>query len=238
MNVSGNLKMIAAVIIVILLSQSLGFGQCVSPNLPKTGKTIRAFVPEGWEIKDSVKGDFNNDKLEDAVIVLISQKEDEENNYDYDCNRPLVILQKTNTGYVLSAYTNEGVLCKRCGGAFGDPYESIEIRNNVLYVNHYGGSAWRWSRNYTFRFQQNKWLLIGCSDSGFWSLGECDGSVGESGYHLYEANFNTSKAHIVKTKGTDCKPYKDVWLSFKKKPLVTLQEFDVDTEYFPIKDKN
>lgn len=210
--------------------------QCDFPALPKTGNTIRSFVPKGWVIKDSVKGDFNKDKLEDIIIVLANKVEDNNESYEYDCNRPLVILQKTNFGYSLSAYTTKGVLCKRCGGAFGDPYESISLEGNVLNINHYAGSAWRWTKNFTFRFQQNKWMLIGVSDASYWSLGECEGSVGDAGYNQNEANFNTSKAHIVKTRNDECIPYKDVWMAFKKKPFVTLQQFVVDNNYFPVKD--
>lgn len=222
-------------VLIMILTNINSFSQCNFPALPRTGKTIHSFVPKGWSIKDSIKGDFNKDKLEDVVLVLYNKVEEKEDSYEYDCNRPLLILQKTNNGFALSAYTSKGVLCKRCGGAFGDPYESISLENNVLNISHYAGSAWRWSKNFTFRFQNNKWLLIGCSDNSYWSLGECNGSVGEAGYNLYEANFNTCKAHVIKTKEDGCKPYKDQWLSFPKKPLVSLQQFDVDKDYFPLK---
>ncbi len=211
------------------------FSQCDYPKLPSKGNTIEAFIPKGWKLMDSISGDFNNDKQIDFVLVLASEKESGDDPANYECNRPLIILQKAPSGFLLAAYAKEAVLCKGCGGVFGDPYEGISLKKNVLNINHYGGSAWRWSSNFTFRFQKNQWQLIGCSQASYWSLGECEGGPGDAGYNLAEANFSTSKAHIVKTKDDACKPYVDKMVSFPKKPLVSLQRFSATTEYFPIK---
>lgn len=40
------------------------------PQLPETGRRLADFVPEGWEIYDSVELDFNEDGLTDYVGVL------------------------------------------------------------------------------------------------------------------------------------------------------------------------
>ncbi|HQW46955.1 MAG TPA: hypothetical protein PLZ98_07755, partial [Chitinophagaceae bacterium] len=106
----------------MLLFPTYLFSQCEVPAFAKTGKTIQSFVPKGWEIKDSAQSDFNNDQQIDVVLILSNLIEQDENNFTYECNRPIVILQKTNMGYILAAHTNEGVLCKSCGGMFGDPY--------------------------------------------------------------------------------------------------------------------
>lgn len=220
---------------IVLLLYSIAHAQCKVPQIVKSAQTVEAFVPENIEIHDRISGDFNADGLDDEIIVLIDKKEKEDDQYNYDCNRPLIILQKTKTGYILSGKCNEAILCKNCGGAFGDPYESISLKKNVLNISHYGGSAHRWSRDYTFRFQRNQWVLIGASESSYWSLGECDGIVGDAGYNLYEVNFSTSKVHIIRTHGDECKPYKDEWKAFKRKFPVTLNQFDVDKNYFPLK---
>lgn len=220
----------------LLMSSLCLSAQCPNPVIPKSGKTIQAFVPKGWFIKDSTKGDFNNDKLEDVVLVLANDKEEAENNYDYECARPILILQKTKTGYLLSAFSKKGVLCKNCGGVFGDPFESISLKNNVLNINHYGGSAWRWTKNLTFRFQNKKWELIGISEDSYFNAEECgDAGVGNSGRNLSEVNFSTSKMHIIRTTDTNCKPDKDIWLKFTKKPLINLNQFDIDKNYLPLK---
>lgn len=211
------------------------FSQCNYPKLPQKGNNIEAFIPQGWKIMDSVSGDFNNDRQIDVVVVLVSEMESTDDQASFECNRPLLILQKTPTGFLMSSYAKEAVLCKGCGGVFGDPYDGISLKNNVLNISHYGGSAWRWSSNFTFRFQKNQWQLIGCSQSSYWSVGECEGGPGDAGFNLSEANFSTSKAHIVKTKEDACKPYIDKMVSFPKKPLVSLQGFSATTDYFPIK---
>lgn len=213
------------------------YAQCpILPALPKSAKTIQAFIPKTWFILDSAKSDFNADKLLDIVLVIANEKENGQDNFEFECNRAILILQKTKEGYILSSFTKEGVLCKQCGGVFGDPYAGISLEKNVLKMNHYGGSNWRWTQDYTFRFQQNEWQLIGISNDSFFVGSDCDGEgVGDAGRNLVEVNFSTSKIHIIKTKDTECKPYKDEWLTCKKKPLISLSQFDVSEDYMPIK---
>jgi hypothetical protein len=217
--------------------QNILYAQCpILTALPKSAKTIEAFIPTTWFILDSAKGDFNADKLLDIVLVIANEKENVEDNFEYECNRAILILQKTKEGYILSSFTKEGVLCKQCGGIFGDPYAKIFLEENVLTINHYGGSNWRWTQDYTFRFQQKEWQLIGISKDSYFDGSDCDGEgVGNAGRNLVEVNFSTSKIHVIQTKGTACKPYKDVWLRCKKKPLISLSQFDVSADYLPIK---
>ncbi len=43
----------------------------------------------------------------------------------------------------------------------GDPFMGIEIQDNGFTVFHYGGSAWRWSQDITFKYHSDEdvWLL-------------------------------------------------------------------------------
>ena len=84
------------VLFLMLLFPTYLFSQCEVPTFAKTGKTIQSFVPKGWEIKDSARSDFNNDQQIDVVLILSNLIEQDENNFTYECNRPIVILQKTN----------------------------------------------------------------------------------------------------------------------------------------------
>ncbi len=43
----------------------------------------------------------------------------------------------------------------------GDPFEGIEIKNNVLLISHFGGSSWKWTNVDKYRFQNNQFELIG-----------------------------------------------------------------------------
>jgi hypothetical protein len=225
------------IIIAVLFFSVKAFSQC--PQLPKLkfkAKTIQDFIPKGWYIMDSAKNDFNNDGLQDVALVIANTATETKEDFEHDCNRALAILQKTTEGYLLNSYTNSGVLCKNCGGVFGDPYNGINLKDNILSIQHFGGSAWRWSINYTFRFQKNTWQLIGLTYNSFFNASDCNGAgVGEAGKNIQDVNFSTSKVHLVKTKETNCKPYKDITIPFKKKPLIDLKNFDVEADYFPLK---
>lgn len=221
---------------VLILGWTIGVhAQC--PNLKplKIGKTLSDFIPPNWSIRDSVSGDFNQDGRTDYAIILVHDLELIPKTDTSDCNRPLLILHGTRDGFSLSDYCQEAVLCKQCGGAFGDPYASMTFEKNVLTINHYGGSAWKWTSTYRFRFQQQRWFLIGVTDDSFWSLGECENGIGDAGRNLNDANLITGKIHIIRTKDTNCKPYKDVWVKVKPKPLIPLASFNVDHNYFPLK---
>ena len=46
-------------------------------NFPDKAKNVNGFVPTGWKTILSAKGDLNNDKLEDTVVVI--EKDDKTN---------------------------------------------------------------------------------------------------------------------------------------------------------------
>ncbi len=188
-------------------------------------KIFSQFITTGYTVADTAMADFNNDGLTDVVIVA-------DNKNDPDQNRSLVILAKTVSGFVIAAKSNAAVLCSMCGGVFGDPYAGISFNKNVITIYHYGGSAWRWTSNFTFRFQNNQWELIGISQDSYFNAEDCNGKgVGASGRNLKEVNFSTKKLHIIETSGTSCKPKRDLWFRFQSYQKITLDTFDVDKDY-------
>ncbi|HWJ95714.1 MAG TPA: hypothetical protein VNT33_13375, partial [Telluria sp.] len=78
--------------------------------------------------------------------------------------------------------SHKAVLCRSCGGMFGDPFAGLTASNRTFSVNHYGGSAWRWSANYTFNYSRrdNTWQLV---------------RVDESSFHASEPEKQTSKSY-------------------------------------------
>ena len=48
------------------------------PVLPETGGSLEAFIPQGWELKDSVSFDYNSDGIMDFVSVLEYVEEPED----------------------------------------------------------------------------------------------------------------------------------------------------------------
>ena len=54
------------------------------------------------------------------------------------------------------------IMCKACGGAMGDPFAGITIKNNAFILEFYGGSSSRWGDIYAFSWNPIKqtWQLI------------------------------------------------------------------------------
>ncbi|MGZ4036634.1 MAG: hypothetical protein ACXVPQ_02330, partial [Bacteroidia bacterium] len=73
----------------------------------------------------------------------------------------LILLKQADGTYKRAARNDEAVMCAKCGGVFGDPYERMVIKNGYFSVEHYGGSNWRWSDIVTFHYDKKtgKWLL-------------------------------------------------------------------------------
>lgn len=122
--------------------------QSILAQTPKANK-ITSFIPSGYSVLDSRTGDLNKDNYPDAILILKANEEET----NEDLARPLMLLTGTASGnYKLIARNDSIVLCKGCGGIFGDPYDGITIKNGYFSVEHYGGSSWRWTRIITFKY--------------------------------------------------------------------------------------
>ncbi len=140
-----------------------GFSLLLIQTIAAQTKTLpeeaRSFLLPGYEMLDYIAGDLNNDKKADAILVL---KQTGEDTIDTDVNRPFVILIRQTNGKLQQVVRNDSaILCYRCGGVFGDPYQGIEINESGFDIDFYGGSSWRWSRHYFFKYNAAKknWYL-------------------------------------------------------------------------------
>ena len=151
-------------------------------NFPQKAKTIDDFIPKGWKRISSTNGDLNKDKLEDAVIVI--EKEDKKNikkndslGSDYLNLNPRILLvlfkQKDGT-YTLVSKNDKGFIPSPNSEdepTLEDTFDSISIKNNTFRINFnyfYSAGSWGTSQtNYIFRYQNNKFELIGFSESSF-----------------------------------------------------------------------
>jgi hypothetical protein len=126
---------------------------------------LNSFIPDGFSILDTSSGDLNKDAYSDMVLVL--KRDGEESLSDVIENpeaRPLLLLLgKADTPYYSLAARNDSVVfCYDCGGAMGDPFQGVVVKNGIFSVEHYGGSAWRWTRIITFKYspKDSIWLLF------------------------------------------------------------------------------
>ena len=195
-------------------------------------KGIDDNIPEGYELKELLAGKPKEDSRKFIVLVLSPIGEE-----DYDSiaqiNRKLIVLEQSRSYTQVIATSDEVVLCKSCGGIFGDPYNGIELKANILKVSNYGGSAWRWSENYTFRFQDYEWQLIGATYDSYFNAKECPDGVGSAGRQLEDINFATRKMQIIHTRERNCTPYEDYWKKFEKKKPIALNAFPGKASQWP-----
>jgi hypothetical protein len=121
------------------------------------------FIPDGYVALGHAYGDLNKDKKDDVILILKNM--DEEKTSDVNANveaRPLLIILRQKDGSLKQVARNDSVvLCYNCGGAFGDPYAGISIKNGYFSIEHYGGSSWKWERVITFKYDKkaNNWFL-------------------------------------------------------------------------------
>lgn len=131
-------------------------------TIPGKGPDVKAFVPAGFLIMEQAKGDLNKDGIPDVVLVLKNKAEDRKNMDTEEIHRLLVIIFGVQGGgYTLSASSKEAILCKTCGGVYGDPFASVKIVRGTIVIDHYGGSRERWGYTHRWRFQEGGWFLIG-----------------------------------------------------------------------------
>lgn len=131
------------------------------PMLPKTGGRLEDFVPEGWEVYDSVELDFNEDGTPDYVGVLQESIVDMGNFATYgDSPRELFAIASDGAGgYYLDFQDINLIRTRDEGGVFGDPYLPMTTEGNSFTTHTYGGSAWRWSEDYTYTYREGNWWL-------------------------------------------------------------------------------
>ena len=136
---------------------------CFSAIAQENCRTFSSFIPAGYTILDSAAGDLNKDGFKDYILIL--QLTDEQEHAD--TTRPLLLLKGTGKDrFDLFAANDSVVLCRGCGGVFGDPYAGITVKSNFFSIEHYGGSNWRWTRIITFRYDAKTKQFILHRDAG------------------------------------------------------------------------
>lgn len=153
-----------AILLLLLLSFASN-----AQDKPLPGEA-QSFIPKGYESLDYITGDLNGDKKADAILIL---KQPGEDSLDMDeTHRPFILLIRQSDGKLKQVIRNDSVImCRHCGGVFGDPYEGIQIYPSGFNITFYGGSSWRWTYHYEFVYKPVKknWYLIKETQSSFQS---------------------------------------------------------------------
>lgn len=175
----------------------------------KMGTKPENFVPTHWTIKDKIVGDLNGDTLTDMALIIDSPDGE---------RRLLLILDKQKDGKLkLANQVEEIALCASCGGVFGDPYDSGTIKNGILTIHNYGGSADRWAETFKIRYIQGSYKLIGYTSNQFSSIEACKGKTVD--YNSVTGKVQLTKESVAeKSKGADAECHElEKWTTWDSK---------------------
>lgn len=121
------------------------------------------FKPNGFAILDTSFGDLNGDQVEDVVVVYKRVNEEQLwQDSSQESLRPLLIYLGQLDGTMrFSERSDNAVMCHMCGGAFGDPFLEVAIKEGQFTVHHLGGSSDRWTRSTSFAYDkvESTWML-------------------------------------------------------------------------------
>lgn len=159
--------------ILILFYAQFSFAQSFSfPKLPAQGMQVSALIPSNWKAIATTFGDLNNDRVEDLAFILEFDKAiterraygDGETELIKELQKPRILaiyFKDAKTGkYNFALQNNNFVLRSEEGGALGEPFKALSIKNNQLNLAFEGGSDWRWKLNYDFKLQNREWTLV------------------------------------------------------------------------------
>jgi len=123
---------------------------------------VLPFVEKGTTVAAIESGDLNGDGRQDVVLVLEPA--------DPEQPRPLLLLLRDAKGQLkLAKRSAKAVFCRTCGGVMGDPFQGVSVKKGRFTIEHYGGSGWRWSTNFTFAWSRRdqSWQLVRVENQSF-----------------------------------------------------------------------
>lgn len=209
-------------------------------------KLIKDFIPKGWEIILQERGDLNGDGLPDEAVIIQDQKKE---NYIVNENmgvdilninpRTLLIFFKTkNGGYELIAKNDRGFIepeNSEINSCLSDPLlqdGNLIIKKDLLKISfNYWlscGSYYVNNESYTFRFQSNRFALIGYDHTDY------NRASGEK--NSTSVNFLTGKKSTTSGgnmfEEDDEQNTKTTWTKISKRDLYGLENMSEDINLF------
>ena len=122
-------------------------------------------LPHGFILYEKISGDLNGDSINDYVVIIKgtdkSKVIQDEYQGELDRNRRgLLIYLSSNNDFTLATKNLDCFSSENeDGGVYYPPQLSISIKNGKFYVAYEHGRYGYWK--YTFRYQQNRFKLIG-----------------------------------------------------------------------------
>jgi hypothetical protein len=126
---------------------------------------VQASLPAGQTLLTWEAADLNRDGRVDLVTVSEASAQQ-----DDDGPRLLQVWLRQPDGKLKLAIRSErAVMCRQCGGVFGDPFEGIQTQAGGFTLLHYGGSNWRWREDFRFAWSRRDqtWQLVAVDSLSF-----------------------------------------------------------------------
>jgi hypothetical protein len=120
--------------------------------------TKESFIPENWTLIQEAFGDLNKDSVDDASLII----EYAGDALEGERPRSLLILFKDKESdlYTQACMSEHAILDGQSGGTMGDPFESMEIKKNVLILKFSGGSREQWSTMHRYRLKDGFYFSV------------------------------------------------------------------------------
>lgn len=192
---------------------------------PKPIPPFEMDIPNGHTLLTQTSGDLDKDEIDEKIIVL--------NNgiiSDFGEERTILIFKADNGAWKMWERSTGAILPSKNGGMMGDPFQSIKVENGALVINHFGGSRIKWEYTHRFRFQNEKWELIGatstsyapCDEQQIFDYNLASGNVIYKDEKLTCSNGENEKVKAVRYETN---------FNYKKNSLPTLDDFDPSSVY-------
>ena len=199
------------------------------PKLAATGQAAEDFVPKGWKLEVSRKGDLDKDGREDLALVLRMDSDElvlgrtgpDSPGYDTNPRILAVALAQPSGGY-RTVLQDHALIPRVQEERFDDPFsaEGLGLDKGTLKVKvslFLSMGGWGASHStFTFRYQEGCFKLIGFDSN----------SVQRNSGETEDVSFNYLSGESWKAKGSieSDKPGKRVKRKLGKKPLRCLQD--------------
>ncbi|MCE7991038.1 MAG: hypothetical protein HEP71_03625 [Roseivirga sp.] len=107
------------------------------------------------EFLEEALGDLDGDDVNERVVVYST-----DSITDNGRLREVHIFKKTANDWTLWQQKTGVVMASEAGGALGDPFVSVEIKDGQLVFYHTGGETEKWNYTHHFRFLDGVFELV------------------------------------------------------------------------------
>ena len=232
------LTKLSAIFVLTLSSQSVAqevvIPDVIYPTLVSEAPDVAGFVPKGWKLDHQQSGDLNGDGLSDLMFVLI---DDDPKNFVSDASfsvnpvntnpRILAVAFADKSKAYKLVLQNHTLIPRIIEPMFEDPLQKDAslISNGSFTIAFYGFGGTIWQPQLQFRYQHNKFELIGFEDS---RVERNSGTTVSA-----SVNYLTHKIEIT-TGSIENDISKTVTKKLKKAPLLTLEKIGSGLDFNPL----